>query len=79
MIYGPFSHTFRAYRLQALLQIPKDVENDKTEIISPNKLNTESPQQREVHFYGWECISLKLHNRTFDLVIKNERDRTAFI
>jgi hypothetical protein len=30
-------------------------------------------------FYGWECISLKLQSRTYDLVIKNDRDRNAFI
>jgi hypothetical protein len=31
------------------------------------------------NFFGWECISLKLPSRTFDVVIKDENDRMAFI
>ncbi len=56
MMFGPFSQTFMAYRLQILLNLPK--ENNTDEDVTPA-------------FYGWECLSLKLPNRTFDIVIKD--------
>lgn len=30
-------------------------------------------------FYGWECVSLKLENRTLDFVIQNRIDMAYFI
>ena len=30
-------------------------------------------------FYGWECLSLKLTNRTFDIVIKDGLDRRHIV
>jgi len=56
MMFGPFSQTFMAYRLQIILNLPK--ENNTDEDVTPA-------------FYGWECLSLKLPNRTFDIVIKD--------
>lgn len=29
-------------------------------------------EEHEPKFYSWECLSLKLHNRTVDFVIKDE-------
>lgn len=29
-------------------------------------------KDHEPKFYSWECLSLKLHNRTVDLVVKDE-------
>jgi hypothetical protein len=57
MIFGPFSQTFLAYRLEKLLDLPKENESHSAE--------------KSSHFYGWECLSLKLKNRTFDMVIKD--------
>ena len=56
MMFGPISQTFMSYRLQILLNLPK--ENNTKEDSTPA-------------FYGWECLSLKLPNRTFDIVIKD--------
>jgi hypothetical protein len=56
MMFGPISQTFMSYRLQILLNLPK--ENNTEEDSTPA-------------FYGWECLSLKLPNRTFDIVIKD--------
>jgi|LauGreDrversion4_2_1035121.scaffolds.fasta_scaffold225732_1 hypothetical protein len=60
MIFGPLSHTFRAYRLTNLMTIYHK-KND------------------ECHFYGWQCLSLKLENRTVDFVFEEEEQLLMFI
>jgi len=32
-----------------------------------------------IKFYSWECVSLKLFNRTVDFVIKNEEEMLIFL
>lgn len=38
-----------------------------------------SPNKDPGEFYGWECISLKLRNRTFDMVITDTEDRIRIV
>lgn len=64
VLFGPYTHTFRAYRLELLFEIDRR-END--------------PDQDESHFFGWECVSLKLKNRTIDFVIKDPKAMVCFI
>lgn len=42
-----------------------------------NSLNNE--ELKEVPFYSWDCITLCLHNRDVDLVIRNEEDMENII
>ena len=56
MIFGPWSHTFQAYKLENLMKMSmksEDVDNSQCE------------------FYGWECISVKLKERTIDFVVSD--------
>ena len=57
LIFGPATHTFKAYRLKNLMAINDDDNNSKD----------------ETHFYGWQCVSLKLPKRTVDFVIKDQK------
>lgn len=50
VLYGPITHTFRAYRIANLMAI-----HSRREYAQP--------------FFGWQCVSLKLPNRTIDFVI----------
>lgn len=34
---------------------------------------------KKIKFYSWECVSLKLFNRTVDFVIKNEEEMLIFL
>ena len=33
----------------------------------------------QIKFYSWECVSLKIFNRTVDFVINNEEEMLIFL
>jgi len=59
IMYGPFSQTFRIYKVPDLLKLSQNNE--------------------DLDFFGWDCISLKLSNRTVDFVIKDSYYRKMFV
>ena len=66
-MYGPQSYTFRAYRLQHLIDKFESKTNfSKLTSFLETKADRESKQHQ---FQGWECVSLKFERRTLDLVI----------
>ena len=47
-------------------------------MIFSNKINGETEEPIPL-FYGWECVSLKLPNRTLDFVIKDSKQIIKFL
>ena len=74
-MFGPQSYTFRAYRLQNLVET-FDSQNEKEEEQRLKDKKRKSfrmskPTTVETNFLGWECVSIKLENRTIDFIIKD--------
>ncbi|TNV87000.1 hypothetical protein FGO68_gene6336 [Halteria grandinella] len=80
LIYGPQSYTFRAYRLQHLLncfQEQKKLVSSQTDLeISPSESHVDVIPPT---FYGWQCLSLKMPMRTIDFVIHDEEEIMNFL
>ena len=56
VMYGPWSQTFRMYRLENLMMMSMSVDS-----------------RAQCKFYGWECFSLKMPERTVDFVVKDSQ------
>lgn len=72
VIFGPHTITFKQWRLREFTDYMKIIMADFEQRRNEEPDITGLISQFEPKFYSWECVSIKMKNRTLDFVIKDE-------